>query len=682
MANARAPTVPIDEAATVPIKFDFNETFDRPVFQGRHYIPWYDEAGNKVTDAEAPQEIVVRKKLVPKREFQIRHSLSKHSDPVEFANAFLPWQSNVYGDKFLSMDRITLHTNMKAQLANAGREGSCYPDYTPFSVKEVRQFLGLQIWQGLHPSPRIEMQLKSAFEDPLQGNQYLYHHIGAGGVRRYKQFRAFLSLQDPRALPPSKKKNPLFKVSTVVKWINHLGPLSVDLGESISIDEQTIGFQGRHGDKLRITYKAEGDGFQCDVICQEGFTYCSYFRNEPPPVQYTSKGISPLHARCLWLFDSLKDKYHHCWMDNLYLSAKFAKACFNHPMKVLIAGVTRKSGRGLPMHVLQEEVKNKKAQMEVRGTVKAAVLYGDKDCAGLVAMSVYDTKPVHFLSMICESIKWVHKSRLVYGPTEEKMVPMSFLRLNMNNDYNIDMGHVDVADQLRGNYRMDHWQRQYKWWWSIWLWGFGVLLVNAYVYYKKVMEEAGVPKKEWLSHYEFRKAIALAWVQSDEPSIKQRRKANLPANVTVLTKRKVAPLDSGRSKRRKSLGDFGSQRTTPLPIAKSNTEAKSTSGKKAAAIKDSSLSAITGPFSRPLDLTVGHWIVEVPNRPKCALHRWASGLEETKNVFACSFCCVTLCAYCFTVFHTEKNEDLIKKKQWYKDHFSAMRAAKKIAAQK
>ena len=34
------------------------------------------------------------------------------------------------------------------------------------------------------------------------------------------------------------------------------------LGRDISGDEPTIGFQGRHADMLRITYKAEGDGFQ------------------------------------------------------------------------------------------------------------------------------------------------------------------------------------------------------------------------------------------------------------------------------------------------------------------------------------------------------------------------------------------------------------------------------------
>jgi Transposase IS4 len=183
---------------------------------------------------------------------------------------------------FLSQHQLTIFTNLKGQLANAGRGGTCYPEWTIFSVKEIRQFLGLYIWNSINPSSRLEMQLKSPFKDPVHGNQYLHHHMGCSGARRFKEFRAFFACQDPQAIIPCRKANPLFKVSMLIKWINYVGPQSVDLGESIAIDEQTIGFQGRHGDKLRISYKAEGDGFQADVICQEGFTYQSYFCNEPP----------------------------------------------------------------------------------------------------------------------------------------------------------------------------------------------------------------------------------------------------------------------------------------------------------------------------------------------------------------------------------------------------------------
>ncbi len=42
------------------------------------------------------------------------------------------------------------------------------------------------------------------------------------------------------------------------------------------------------------------------------------------------------------------------------------------------------------------------------------MLEGDPDCADLVAFSVYDTKPVHFLSTACTSMCWNEKTKWVY----------------------------------------------------------------------------------------------------------------------------------------------------------------------------------------------------------------------------------------------------------------------------
>ena len=57
--------------------------------------------------------------------------------------------------------------------------------------------------------------------------------------------------------------------------------------------------------------------------------------------------------------------------------------------------------------VVQEEQKSWKKQLEVRGTTKAAILKGDQMCPDLIVTIVYDTKPVHHLSMSSEELKWV-----------------------------------------------------------------------------------------------------------------------------------------------------------------------------------------------------------------------------------------------------------------------------------
>ena len=68
----------------------------------------------------------------------------------------------------------------------------------------------------------------------------------------------------------------------------------------------------------------------------------------------------------------MTDKYHEYDVDNLYISAKFCRYAYNHTKKIKLHGVTRKSGRGLPAYIMQEELHNIKEQGKVRGTVIAA----------------------------------------------------------------------------------------------------------------------------------------------------------------------------------------------------------------------------------------------------------------------------------------------------------------------
>ena len=120
-------------------------------------------------------------------------------------------------------------------------------------------------------------------------------------------------------------------------------------------------------------------------------------QNHPTPKKYLKTGLSPLHSRTMALFDSLEDNCHHVGMDNLYNSAAFCRAAYNYPWKVLCHGVTCKSGQGIPPCVFEEEIQNRNLQHAVCGTTKAAVLEGDPGCPNLIASSVYDTKPVHYL---------------------------------------------------------------------------------------------------------------------------------------------------------------------------------------------------------------------------------------------------------------------------------------------
>ena len=216
-------------------------------------------------------------------------------------------------------------------------------------------------------------------------------------------------------------------------------------------------FQGQHKDKQRVTYKAEGDGFQDDALCDEGFQYQVHMRNYPAPKKYLKQGLSPLHSRVMALFDAVKDSYHHCTMYNLYNSAAFFIAAFNLARKILCQGVTRKGVCGIPPSVFQVEQKSRKYQIKFHGTVKAALLEGDDACPNLVACSIYDAKPVHYVIMVCETQVGRDGETLLqcldrYG-RDTKI---------FKNEYNNTMGGVDLADQLRGTYCIDKGVRNIK----------------------------------------------------------------------------------------------------------------------------------------------------------------------------------------------------------------------------
>ena len=111
--------------------------------------------------------------------------------------------------------------------------------------------------------------------------------------------------------------------------INKLNKQAKDMwvmGELVAIDEQTIGFQGASGlNKVRISYKREGDGFQCDAVCDRGYTYAFWFCHGNAPEfdkLFKHHDLAPLATRVVWLCQQMQNKWSRVVMDNLFNSQK------------------------------------------------------------------------------------------------------------------------------------------------------------------------------------------------------------------------------------------------------------------------------------------------------------------------------------------------------------------------
>ena len=176
-----------------------------------------------------------------------------------------------------------------------------------------------------------------------------------------------------------------------------------------------------------------GDGFLVDALCAEGYTYSWYFRNQVAPKKWTDKGLSPLHSQVMSLLEQLPNgsANYICGMDNLFNSPKFAKCALKESGKaVMTHGVCRPS-QGIPSCIIQEAATRKLDLLRQQGTLKAAVLTGDPECKGLVAASLYDTKPVYLISSACKKVEWRKKERKLWHNDMGKKVDVPFYQLNL-----------------------------------------------------------------------------------------------------------------------------------------------------------------------------------------------------------------------------------------------------------
>ena len=629
------------------IKKNYSETFDRAPFIGqRVLLPEKRESGKgfKMERKNGKDcfkyHLAFSNETLPNLRFVFDNELGFNSRPADWLEAFLPLKrGRDTPSKLVTLQDLTAWTNTKALLANAGMGGGKYKDFKAFTLKETRSFLGLHILQGLSPSPSIDMKFSSQEEDPVNGNDMCHKVFGKNGRTRYKEFKCFFASVNPLITPPPRERSPNHKIDPLLHHLLFISKKAMHVGKDISVDEMDISFQGSHADKQRITYKRAGDGFLVDALCADGYCYSFYFRNQKAPDKWLKKELSPLHSRVMALFEQLPQNTsnYQCRMDNLFMSVKFAKfAKCAAPISVMIHGVTRPSGRGVPKCIEQNLVTKKDELEKVRGTLKVAVLDGDPSCK-VVAASLYDTKPVYIVSTSCEKVEWIKKERKLYHSELGKKVTVPFFRLNLIDDYNMNMNNVDLADQLRLQYRIHTiWTRNRKWWWSIFFWSFETLLTNCYLVYKKffLMHNRKVP----LSHYDFLKAISLCWINPD----------TVEYSITAASLRSSDPRSSSSSS-----SSTASTTSTAVTTRKRKRD-ESNKKKNATRFTTLALHPQNGSLNGRLNHVMFSHLATRSDKKEasCQLCHFIKNKRVRAQLLKCEDCNVILCVDCYKTFHT------------------------------
>ena len=160
---------------------------------------------------------------------------------------------------------------------------------------------------------------------------------------------------------------------------------------------------------------------------------------------------------------------------------------------------------------------------------------------------MYDTKPVNMLSTAESDVRWVEKRRKVWSAAHKKVLDIGYLRLNFIDDYNNGMNYVDMADQLRNQYRPDHWMRNRKWWWAFLIWSIGVSATNAWKLYDIMYDTAqgngeNLPTK-W-THRDFLVQLAYDLIFPQQTKLHLAELRDQDARSAVSSVSKTGSLDS------------------------------------------------------------------------------------------------------------------------------------------
>ena len=263
----RGPCVPHEEFLRTgrggggQTKYVYPQCFPVEPFMHKVTMPRLNTRTGKASVTANGEFIYVQKecnRTVPNFEFLKENGITKNSLPHEWFNLFVPRYKKKNAASIFSIGDWCKYLNLKASLSNAGEGGDVYNNFSPFTVDELMRHISLYMHQGLNPSPQVEMKLKAQSEDPVSGNNMIAEAIGSNGVRRHREFKKFFAVQDPRHITPSRLTHPNWKCEPFLKHANIINREAVHVGEDVSIDEQTIGFQGKHADKKRHKEKEEG----------------------------------------------------------------------------------------------------------------------------------------------------------------------------------------------------------------------------------------------------------------------------------------------------------------------------------------------------------------------------------------------------------------------------------------
>lgn len=311
----------------------------------------------------------------------------------------------------------------------------------------------------------------------------------------------------------------LQKLRPVLDHLKQVFRNAIDPNEHLSIDEMIIPFKGKSAVKQYIRGKPHPWGYKVWVLATS-FGYVLDFEvyQGKSSVRPDPSELGIIGDLVMRLSESVRDKYHKLFFDNLFTSIPLLTAL--KEVKIFSSGTIRTNRLAGAEKKLVPATELKK---KPRGSSSVVT----SQTTNISIVRWFDNSPVHTASVFAgaEPVgtveRWNNKDKIY------EIIPRPYsIEL-----YNKHMGGVDLMDSLVGLYR--HTIKDKRWYMRIFYHFCQVSVVNCWLLWKNN------PENEKLDLLEFKSSIATSLIYCGASKLKKRGRPSLEANLSAAKKRAV-----------------------------------------------------------------------------------------------------------------------------------------------
>lgn len=346
---------------------------------------------------------------------------------------------------------------------------------------EMKQFIGLQIMMGNLKLPRIEMY----YGDELQCKMF----VDTIPLYRFYLLRTNWHLIDVTTISED-STDKFVRVRPLMK-------LELPLEECLSVDEQMIPMRGRvtKGVKQYVAKKPKIKwGIKNLVLCGKSGLAYDFICYQGSTTEFDSKMLSTFGlgaTMVLHLASRIDRRGHKLFFDNYFSS--FPLFQILDQKKIYAAGTVRLDRFAKPPFSSDNEMKKKG-----RGSSEEVI----SEDGSVTCVKWFDNKCVSLASNYVGvgKVDTAHR----YDKIAQKKINID--RPQIVRDYNINMGGVDLMNQMISYYRISI--RSKKWTLRMITHFIDFSIVQSWIEYKMDCKKAGIPTKEVMDLLAFRMKLS------------------------------------------------------------------------------------------------------------------------------------------------------------------------------